>query len=103
MWRIFDNLLNNVYKYAKEDTRVYVQTTYSNDVCSIVLKNVSKNKLNITKEELRERFVRGDESRNTEGNGLGLSIIKGFTEALGGTYDIIIDGDLFKTVLEFKF
>ncbi len=103
MWRIFDNLLNNVYKYAKEDTRVYVQTMYSNDVCSIVLKNVSKNKLNITKEELMERFVRGDESRNTEGNGLGLSIIKGFTEALGGTYDIIIDGDLFKTVLEFKF
>ncbi len=102
LWRIFDNLLNNVYKYAKEDTRVYVKSIYEKDKCQIVIKNVSKTKLNISQEELMERFVRGDESRNTEGNGLGLSIIKGFTESLSGTFNIDIDGDLYKAILEFK-
>jgi len=103
LWRVFDNLMNNVCKYAQSNSRVYLSLENQGNKAVVTLKNMSASPLNISEDELMERFVRGDESRNTEGNGLGLSIIKGFTEALGGTYDIIIDGDLFKTVLEFKF
>lgn len=99
LWRVFDNLLSNIIKYAKSDTRVYVSTASENGRVIITFKNISKEALDISPDELTERFVRGDSSRNTEGSGLGLSIAKSLTELQGGTFDIYIDGDLFKTVI----
>ena len=98
--RIFDNLFSNIYKYAQENTRVYVDLNQAYDTV-ISFKNVSKYALNISPDELRERFTRGDESRNTEGSGLGLAIASSLTELQGGTFDIQIDGDLFKIKIVF--
>lgn len=105
MWRIIENLFNNIYKYGLEGTRVYI------DICSntfgdknqviLSVKNISSNQLGVKPEELTERFVRGDDSRTTEGSGLGLSIAKSLVEAQGGTFNIILDGDLFKIVILF--
>ncbi len=75
LWRIFDNLLNNICKYAQTDTRVYVDVDKTESSLNIIFKNISSTPLNISSEELMERFVRGDSSRNTEGSGLGLSLI----------------------------
>lgn len=101
LWRIFDNMLNNIVKYAKEDTRVYISTAKVDNKVTIVFKNISDAPLNISSDELMDRFVRGDSSRNTEGSGLGLSIARSLTELMGGRFDISIDGDLFKGSIYF--
>lgn len=100
MLRVFDNLMNNICKYALENSRVYLSLDVDSNVV-ITFKNTSRTELDMSPDELMERFVRGDESRNTEGNGLGLSIARSLTELQGGTFDIMIDGDLFKVVLTF--
>ena len=101
MWRIFENLLNNIAKYALEGTRVYVDLVKEGKKATLTFKNMSQEALNINADELTERFVRGDISRTTEGSGLGLSIAKSLTELQGGKFDIYLDGDLFKVTLEF--
>lgn len=101
LWRVFDNLMNNIYKYAQPNTRVYVDVT-SNDAGTVIeFKNISAYPLNISSEELMERFVRGDSSRNTEGSGLGLSIAQSLMQLMNGELSITIDGDLFKATLRF--
>ncbi len=99
MWRVFDNLLNNICKYAQPHTRVYISATKEDEGISVIFRNISKEPLNIAPDELTERFVRGDKSRNTDGSGLGLSIAKSLTELQGGSFDIQIDGDLFKVTV----
>ena len=101
MWRIFDNLLNNICKYTLAGTRVYLDLQRQDDKAIFVFKNTSRERLNISEEELMERFTRGDKSRSSEGNGLGLSIAKSIAELQNGRLSIEIDGDLFKAVLEF--
>lgn len=101
MWRIFDNIFNNIAKYAQPNTRVYIDAYENGTSAEIIFKNVSKEKLNISGEELVERFVRGDSSRNTEGSGLGLSIARSLAELQKGSFDVQIDGDLFKVKLAF--
>ncbi len=101
LWRVIDNLMNNICKYSMPGTRVYLTLWENNGRAFISFRNISRNKLNITPENLTERFVRGDSSRNTEGSGLGLSIANSLTEILGGKLSIIIDGDLFKVTLSF--
>lgn len=101
LWRVFDNLLNNILKYAQPMTRVYLDLTYDAKQVEIVFRNTSRLPLTLTAEELTERFVRGDSSRNTEGNGLGLSIAQSLTELMDGELKIFVDGDLFKVVLHF--
>ena len=100
MYRIMENLFGNISKYAQENSRVYVDVKKVNKKINISIKNISKDKLNISSDELMQRFVRGDKSRYTEGSGLGLSIAKSLTELQKGTFDIVIDGDLFKVVME---
>ncbi len=112
LWRIFQNLINNITKYAQDNTRVYIDVdsiacdnTENSAVVTkkgmlrVVFKNISKDSLNVTGDELMERFVRGDSSRNTEGSGLGLSIAGSLARLQGGNLEIIVDGDLFKVVL----
>lgn len=94
MWRVLENLYQNVYKYSLENTRVYVDLIV-NDHIVFTIKNISKEKLNISPDELMERFIRGVSSRHTGGNGLGLSIAKDLSKLNGGTLSIQIDGDLF--------
>lgn len=101
MWRIFDNLLNNICKYAQEGTRVYLTVNKVEGTIVVEFKNISKYELNISENELMERFVRGDKSRHSEGNGLGLSIAKSLVEVQNGNMHVVIDGDLFKVVLQF--
>lgn len=103
MWRVFDNLLGNVCKYAQEGTRVYLNVEKISDQVIISLKNTSRDPLNISAEELMERFVQGDNSRNAEGNGLGLSIAKSLVELQKGSFEVTVDGDLFKVVLRFPY
>ena len=105
IFRVIENLYNNIYKYAMERTRVYVDMTETDtDQREVILsiKNISAQPLNIKAEELTERFIRGDVSRGTEGSGLGLSIAKNLTQALNGEFNILLDGDLFKVILIFK-
>ena len=101
MWRIFDNLMNNICKYALQDTRVYLSLEKSGDNAIFTFKNTSRDQLNISEDELMERFTRGDASRNTEGNGLGLSIARSMAELQKGKLELSIDGDLFKAILSF--
>lgn len=101
MWRVFDNILNNIAKYAQPNTRVYIDAKRNGKNAEISFRNISKDALNISGDELMERFVRGDSSRNTEGSGLGLSIAKSLTEVQKGNLKIQIDGDLFKVHLAF--
>ena len=101
LWRAMDNLMNNIYKYAQENTRVYLTVEEKGGFVQIILRNMSKYALEATGEELEERFVRGDKSRHMEGNGLGLSIAKSLVELQKGSMEIVIDGDLFKVVLQF--
>lgn len=101
MWRIFDNLMNNICKYAQPNTRVYLSLEKKDDKALFTFKNVSREQLNISEEELMERFTRGDRSRNTEGNGLGLSIAHSMAQLQEGELHIEIDGDLFKAYLSF--
>lgn len=98
-YRVIDNLLSNVNKYALPGTRVYIDVYYINNFAALSVKNISKTRLNITPEELMERFVRGDSSRNTEGSGLGLSISRSLTTLQNGSFDIEVDGDLFKVIV----
>lgn len=101
LWRILENLYNNAYKYAIIASRVYVSIKEEDEKAVFTIKNVSQHPLNISPEELTERFVRGDVSRTTEGSGLGLSIAKSLTVLQGGKFEIQIDGDLFKVLLIF--
>ena len=101
LWRIMENLMNNIYKYSLPQSRVYINLEKHEQMVALVFKNISKTQLNISSDELMERFVRGDSSRNTEGNGLGLSIAQSLAELLGGTMKLEIDGDLFKVNLQF--
>ena len=101
MWRIFDNLLNNICKYAQRGTRVYLDLTADALKAVVTFRNISATRLNISGDELTERFVRGDSSRNTEGSGLGLSIAQSLAQLQKGALDITVDGDLFKVVLRF--
>jgi len=99
LWRVLSNCLSNVVKYAMPGTRVYVDVVKRGTKVEVSIKNISAGMLNISAEELMERFVRGDSSRNTEGNGLGLNIAKSLMELMGGRLELVVDGDLFKVVL----
>ncbi len=104
IWRVMENLFNNIYKYAMEGTRVYLSIEDMPDKKKFIvisIKNISSSPLNCNPNELTERFIRGDVSRTTEGSGLGLSIAKNLTEAQKGTFEIQLDGDLFKVILTF--
>ena len=101
LWRVFDNLMNNINKYAQPGTRVYIDIIPKDSGAIITFKNVSATPLNISSDELKERFVRGDSSRNTEGSGLGLSIAESLMKLMNGTLELTVDGDLFKVTLEF--
>ena len=101
LWRVIDNLLSNCNKYAQQGTRIYVDIFRQDGRAMLTIKNVSRQQLNIPAQQLMERFVRGDESRTTEGSGLGLSIARSLTELQGGQFDIDIDGDLFKVFVSF--
>ena len=101
IWRVFDNLLNNICKYSMPGTRVYVTVREESTMVVILFRNISRSQLNISSDELMERFVRGDSSRNTEGSGLGLSIAQSLTELQGGKLQLEIEGDLFKVMLRF--
>lgn len=102
LWRVFDNLLNNICKYAQENTRVYLSVEKREENVQIIFRNMSQYPLDISPEELEERFVRGDKSRHMEGNGLGLSIAKSLVDLQGGRMEIVTDGDLFKVTLTFR-
>ena len=101
LWRIFDNLLGNICKYSQPGTRVYLNVDTQGEELVISFRNISRYSLNITSEELMERFVRGDSSRHTDGSGLGLSIAKNLVELQKGKMEIVIDGDLFKSIVTF--
>lgn len=99
LWRVIDNLLSNCAKYALEGTRVYLELFRGKGSVSLSVKNISREPLNVPPERLMERFVRGDTSRTTEGSGLGLSIAKSLTELQGGSFELMVDGDLFKVMV----
>ena len=99
LWRVLDNLMSNICKYAMPGTRVYLTTEREGDTARMVVKNISRYPLNISADELTERFVRGDSSRSTEGSGLGLSIATSLMSLQGGGFRLTIDGDLFKVTL----
>lgn len=101
LWRIVENLYNNAAKYAMPNTRVYVDLTIVGHMVRFSIKNISEQPLNIDAGELTERFIRGDVARSTEGSGLGLSIAKNLTELQKGSFDIYLDGDLFKVTIIF--
>lgn len=101
LWRVLDNLLLNITKYAQPGTRAYLDVTNGDGKPALTLKNISREPLNIPAEELMERFVRGDASRSTEGSGLGLSIAQSLMELMGGKLALTLDGDLFKATLTF--
>ena len=96
LWRVIDNLLSNCAKYAMEGTRIYVELSRGKGQVTLSVKNVSREALNVPAERLMERFVRGEESRSSEGSGLGLSIARSLTELQGGEFRLTVDGDLFK-------
>lgn len=106
IWRVIENLFNNIFKYALEGTRVYIdleerKTENGKGQVTLSVRNISKNPLKVNAKELTERFIRGDEARTTEGSGLGLSIAKSLTEAQKGKLEVMADGDLFKVILTF--
>ena len=102
LYRVLENMYSNISKYALEGTRVYIDIVDEDNKIYIKLKNVSKQKLNISADELMQRFVRGEASRNTEGSGLGLSIARSLTALQKGKFNIYLDGDLFKVTIEFE-
>lgn len=101
MWRVMENLFNNICKYAMEGTRVYAELLTKDDTVCLHIKNISQAQMNIHAEELTERFIRGDSARSTEGSGLGLFIAKSLTNVQGGAFEIDLDGDLFKVNITF--
>ena len=102
LYRVIENMYSNISKYALEGSRVYVDVIINKGKVEMQLKNISKAKLNISSEELMQRFVRGEASRNTEGSGLGLSIAESLTTLQKGKFNIYLDGDLFKVTIEFE-
>ena len=102
MSRVLSNLINNILKYAMKNTRVFITASEKDGMIEMEFKNISAYPLNFNVEEITQRFVRGDESRTAEGNGLGLAIAKSYTEICNGTFDIVVDGDMFKAILKFK-
>lgn len=101
-YRIFENLLINISKYALENTRVYIDIINHKDEVKIIFKNISADEIKVSEDELVERFIQGDTSRNTSGSGLGLAIAKSFTELQNGIFKVNVDGDLFKAIVIFK-
>lgn len=101
MYRVLQNLIDNALKYSLKGTRIYIIEELVGDTVCITIKNTANYEMEFTEEEVMERFFCGDRSRNTEGNGLGLSIAQGFTLACGGNFDVVIDGDQFKVILSF--
>jgi len=101
LYRVFENLLINISKYALAGSRAYVDIICQNGMVSIIFKNTSNYPMNFSGEQMKEKFVQGDISRNTEGSGLGLAICDRFVEIMGGTLNIVVDGDLFKAVVTF--
>ena len=102
LWRVLDNLLSNVCKYAMAGTRVYVDLAARDGKVVLSMKNISRDPLNVSAEELMERFVRGDASRHTEGSGLGLNIARSLMDLMGGNFNLFVDGDLFKAELTLR-
>ncbi len=98
-WRVIDNLLSNVVKYALSGSRVYLDVEIGETQVNLIIKNISANELNIPADELMERFKRGDEARNSEGSGLGLSIANSLMDLQKGSFKIEVDGDLFKVMV----
>lgn len=101
MWRVLENIFGNAAKYAMPGTRVYADLKLEEDTVDLSLKNVSEHQLNISADELTERFIRGDLSRSSEGSGLGLSIAQSLTTMQGGTFNLYLDGDLFRVNIRF--
>ena len=101
MWRVLENIFGNAAKYAMPGTRVYADQKLEEDTVDLSLKNVSEHQLNISADELTERFIRGDLSRSSEGSGLGLSIAQSLTTMQGGTFNLYLDGDLFRVNIRF--
>ena len=101
LWRVFDNLLSNIIKYSMPSTRVWLTLEQSGGYAVVSFKNISREPLDMAPDELLERFTRGDTSRNSEGNGLGLSIAKSLTDLQNGKLSLTVDGDLFKVTLKF--
>lgn len=101
LFRVFQNLMDNIINYALESTRVYIDLTQGQGLAKLVIKNTSANEISFTAEEALQRFSRGDAARSTDGSGLGLSIAESFTRVCGGEFSLSIDGDLFKTELSF--
>ena len=102
MSRVVSNLISNILKYAMKNTRVFITVSEKNGTVVMEFKNISAYPLDFDVEEITGRFVRGDESRTTEGNGLGLAIAKSYTEICNGTFEVAVDGDLFKVILKFR-
>ena len=102
MSRVVNNLISNILKYSMKNTRAFISAKETDNQIVLEFKNTSAYPLDFDAEEIMGRFVRGDESRTTEGNGLGLAIAKSYTELCNGTLDIVLDGDLFKAILKFK-
>ncbi|HAX73369.1 MAG TPA: hypothetical protein DCY20_07585 [Firmicutes bacterium] len=102
MYRVLENLIFNISKYAMPMTRAYVEVQDFEDEVQIIFKNMSAEEITFSVDEIVERFVRGDQARHTEGSGLGLAIAKSFVELQGGVFEVIVDGDLFKVVITFK-
>lgn len=100
--RVLGNLIQNILKYTMKNTRVFITASEKDGEVKIELKNISAYPLNVDAEEITQRFVRGDASRTAEGNGLGLAIAKSYTEVCGGSFEIVIDGDMFKAIMQFK-
>ena len=100
-YRIFENLFSNISRYALSNSRVYVDVSVLDKV-RIEIKNISEAPMNFTSEEIQKRFYKGDNSYDSLSSGLGLAIVKTFIEAEGGNFDIVIDGDLFKAIIEFE-
>ena len=101
-YRVFENLIINVVKYALPNSRVYIDIKNGRENVEITIKNISADEITFNINEISDRFVRGDKSRNTEGSGLGLAIVKSFVELQGGKFHIEVDGDLFKAIINFK-
>ena len=102
MSRVVNNLISNILKYSMKNTRAFISAKETDNQIVLEFKNTSAYPLDFDAKEIMGRFVRGDESRTTEGNGLGLAIAKSYTELCNGTLDIVLDGDLFKAVIRFK-
>ena len=101
MSRVVSNLIHNILKYTMKNTRVFITASEKDGVVELEFKNISAYPLNFRPEEITQRFVRGDESRTEEGNGLGLAIAKSYTQICNGTFEIVVDGDMFKAILRF--